>query len=113
MYPTLGHDVPRGGAGVTQYEMANMCFMAYDDFVSDSPHFTFEELQDAFQNLYESSLKLHAKNKILKFENTILKQKMLFYQKIFQILELRVMIFNQRTLVFLLNFLLPMIELNA
>ena len=27
---------------VGQSEMANMCFMAYDDFVSDSPEFTFE-----------------------------------------------------------------------
>ena len=55
--------------------MANMCFMAYDDVVSDLSNLTLEELQEAFKNLYESSLKLHAKNKNLKSKNSILKQK--------------------------------------
>ena len=56
-----------------QSKMANMCFMAYDDVVSDLSDLTLDELQEAFQDLYESSLKLHAKNKNLKYENSVLK----------------------------------------
>ena len=54
----------------------------------NSPHFTFEELQIAFQNMYESSIKLHAKNKVLKYENTILKQKNIVLSK--EVSELKI-----------------------
>ena len=47
--------------------------MAYDDIVSDLSDLTLEELQEDFQYFYESSSKLHAKNKVLKSENKVLK----------------------------------------
>ena len=50
-------------------ETANMCFMAEESSVSESFDFSFEELQNAFQELFEESRKMILKNKILKSEN--------------------------------------------
>ena len=49
-------------------ETANMCFMA-ESSVSESLDFSFEELQNAFQELFEESRKTILKNKHLKSEN--------------------------------------------
>ena len=49
-------------------ETANMCFMA-ESSVSESLDFSFEELQNAFQKLFEESRKTIVKNNHLKSEN--------------------------------------------
>ena len=49
-------------------EIANMCFMA-ESSVSESLDFSFKELQNAFQKLFEESRKTILKNKHLKSEN--------------------------------------------
>ena len=43
-----------------------MCFMAHDDEVCDIYDLTLKELQENLQDLYDSSMKLHANNKVLK-----------------------------------------------
>ena len=44
-------------------ETANMCFMAEESSVSESSDFSFEELLNAFQELFEESRKMILKNK--------------------------------------------------
>ena len=58
-----------------QNEVSNICFMANEDKVCDFSELTREELEENLQDIYESSLRLHAKNKVLKSENKNLKSK--------------------------------------
>jgi FtsZ-binding cell division protein ZapB len=56
-----------------QNEVSNMCFMAHETEVYDFYELTREELEENIQYIFDSSLKLHVKNKALKSENKVLK----------------------------------------
>ena len=58
----------------SENEMANFCLMAKGDEVNllnnDDELYSYEELQDAYNELYENTIKLHAKYKTLKKKET-------------------------------------------
>ena len=62
-------------------EVSNVCFMTSEDKVCSISELSREELEDNLQEIYDSSLKLHAKYLTLKNENKSLKSEISVYKQ--------------------------------